>query len=148
PIKSFMADSHLPVQATPSGASAPEDGVLTFVNNAVDPATGTIQLMGSFPNTDQRLWPGQFSEVILRLNEQKDVLVIPSQAVQTGQQGDFVFVTKPDMTVDVRQVQVGQTVNNQTEILKGLEVGETVVTDGQVRLVPGTKVYLSKGVTE
>ena len=76
--------------------------------------------MASFPNTDQRLWPGQFSNVLLRLGQQQNVLVVPSQAVQAGQQGDYVFVTKPDMTVDVRQVKVGQTVNNETEILQGL----------------------------
>jgi multidrug efflux system membrane fusion protein len=145
-IKSFMARTHLGVQATPPGDSVAEKGVLTFVNNTVDTTTGTIHLMASFPNTDQRLWPGQFSNVLLRLNEEQNVLVIPSQAVQTGQQGDYVFVTKPDMTVEVRQVKVGQSVNNQTQVLQGLSDGETVVTDGQVRLVPGTKVYLSKGL--
>ena len=145
-IKSFMARSHLGVQATPPGDSVAEKGVLTFVNNTVDPTTGTIHLLASFPNTGQRLWPGQFSNVLLRLNEEQNVLVIPSQAVQTGQQGDYVFVTKPDMTVDVRHVKVGQSVNNQTQVLQGLSDGETVVIDGQVRLVPGTKVYLSKGL--
>jgi multidrug efflux system membrane fusion protein len=145
-IKSFMARSHLGVQATPPGDSVAEKGVLTFVNNTVDPSTGTIHLLASFPNADERLWPGQFSNVLLRLNEEQNVLVIPSQAVQTGQQGDYVFVTKPDMTVDVRRVKVGQSVNNQTQVLEGLSDGETVVTDGQVRLVPGTKVYLSKGL--
>jgi membrane fusion protein, multidrug efflux system len=145
-IKGFMARSRLGVQATPTGAAAPESGYLTFVNNTVDSNTGTIELMASFPNTDQRLWPGQFSNILLRLNEQQNVLVVPAQAVQTGQQGDYVFVTKPDMTVDVRQVKVGQTVNNQTEVLEGLFAGETVVTDGQVRLVPGTKIYIAKGL--
>jgi membrane fusion protein, multidrug efflux system len=145
-IKRFMARSSLGVEATPSGDSVAEKGVLTFVNNTVDPSTGTIHLLASFPNTDQRLWPGQFSNVLLRLNEEQNVLVVPSQAVQTGQQGDYVFVTKPDMTVDVRQLKVGRSVNNQTEVLQGLSEGETVVTDGQVRLVPGTKVYLSKGL--
>jgi membrane fusion protein, multidrug efflux system len=145
-IKSFMARSPLGVQATPPGDSVAEKGVLTFINNTVDASTGTIHLMGSFPNTDQRLWPGQFSNVLLRLNEEQNVLVIPSQAVQTGQQGDYVFVTKPNMTVDVRQVKVGQSVNNQTQVLQGLSDGETVVIDGQVRLVPGTKVYVSKGL--
>jgi multidrug efflux system membrane fusion protein len=145
-IKSFMAHSHLPVGATPPGSSAPENGILTFVNNAVDATTGTIQLMGQFPNRGQRLWPGQFSDVLLRLNEQQNVLVVPSSAVQTGQQGDYVFVTKPDMTVDVRPVKVGQSVNGQTQVLQGLSAGDTVVTDGQVRLVPGTKVYFTKGV--
>jgi len=145
-IKSFMARSSLVVQATPPGDSIAEKGVLTFVNNTVDATTGTIHLLASFPNTDQRLWPGQFSNVLLRLNEEQNVLVVPSQAVQTGQQGDYVFVTKPDMTVDVRQIKVGQSVNNQTQVLQGLSDGETVVIDGQVRLVPGTKVYVSKGL--
>jgi membrane fusion protein, multidrug efflux system len=145
-VKRRMARSRLPVQATPSGDSSPETGTLTFVNNAVDPSTGTIDLRASFANSDQRLWPGQFSNVLLRLGEQQNVLVIPSQAVEAGQQGDYVFVAKADMTVDVRQVNAGQTVNNETEILRGLSLGETVVTDGQVRLVPGTKVYFTKGL--
>jgi membrane fusion protein, multidrug efflux system len=147
PIKRFMARSHLPVKATPPGATQPEDGFLTFVNNTVDTTTGTIQLMGQFRNTDHRLWPGQFSNVVLNLGEQQDALVIPSQAVQAGQQSDYVFVVKQDMTVDVRQVKVGNSINNKTEVLQGLSVGETVVTDGQVRLVPGTRVYFSKEVT-
>jgi len=145
-IKRFMARSRLGVEAVPPGDSVAEKGLLTFVNNTVDASTGTIHLLASFPNTDQRLWPGQFSNVLLRLNEEQNVLVVPSQAVQTGQQGDYVFVTKPDMTVDVRQVKVGQSVNNQTQVLGGLSDGETVVIDGQVRLVPGTKVYFSKGL--
>lgn len=147
-IKRFMARSPLGVEATPSGDSVAEKGVLTFVNNTVDASTGTIHLLASFPNTDQRLWPGQFSNVLLRLNEEQNVLVVPSQAVQTGQQGDYVFITKPDMTVDVRPVKVGQSVNNRTQVLQGLSEGDTVVTDGQVRLVPGTKVYISKGSGE
>lgn len=145
-IKTLMARSRLPVQATPTGVSAPEEGALTFVNNTIDPSTGTIALRASFPNPDQRLWPGQFSNVLLRLSQRQNVLVIPSQAVQAGQEGDYVFVAKPDMTVDVRQVSVGTTVNNKTEVLRGLSVGETVVADGQVRLVPGTKVYFAKGL--
>jgi membrane fusion protein, multidrug efflux system len=145
-IKKLMAHSRLPVQATPTGASVPEHGILTFVNNTVDASTGTISLRASFPNVDERLWPGQFSQVLLRLGEHHDVLVIPSQAVQAGQQGDYVFVTKPDMTVGVRQVNVGPTINEETEVLQGLSLGETVVTDGQVRLAPGTKVYLAKGL--
>ena len=147
PIKRFMARSRLPIKATPPGSSEPEKGSLTFVNNTVDSTTGTIQLMGEFPNKDHRLWPGQFSNVVLNLGEQQDVLVIPSQAVQAGQQGEYVFVVRSDMTADVRQVKVGTTVNNLTEVTEGLSVGEPVVTDGQVRLVPGTKVYFSKEIT-
>jgi multidrug efflux system membrane fusion protein len=145
-IRAFMGRAHPSVQATPPGDGAPEDGVLTFVNNTVDPTTGTVKLMASFANTDERLWPGQFSDVTLRLEEQRDVLVVPSQAVQAGQQGDYVFVVKPDMTVDVRQVSVGQTVEDKSQILKGLSAGDTVVTDGQVRLAPGTRVHIAKGL--
>ena len=145
-IKSFMARSSLLVEATPPGDSAAEKGVLTFVNNTVDTATGTIHLLASFPNRDGRLWPGQYSNVLLRLNKEENVLIIPSQAVQTGQKGEYVFVTKPDMTVAVRQVKVGRSVNNDTQVLQGLSEGEPVVIDGQVRLVPGTKVYFTKGL--
>lgn len=144
-VKKLMARSRLSVQATPTGDSTAEKGFLTFVNNTIDTSTGTISLRASFPNRDKRLWPGQFSNILLGLGEQQNVLVVPSQAVQAGQQGDYVFVTKPDMTVDVRTVNVGRTVNNNTEVLQGLSLGETVVTDGQVRLEPGTKVYVSKG---
>ncbi len=145
-IKRFMARSRLTVQATPPGDSEAEKGFLTSINNTVDSSTGTIHLLASFPNNDQRLWPGQFSNVLLRLNEEQNVLVIPSQAIQTGQQGDYVFVTKPDMTVEVRQIKTGQSVNNQSQVLQGLSAGEAVVIDGQVRLVPGSKVYFSKGL--
>ncbi len=145
-IKTSMTRSHLPVQATPSYDSAAEKGVLTFINNTVDTSTGTIQLMASFPNTDHHLWPGQFSNVLLDLGEQQNVLVVPTQAVQSGQQGDYVFVVKPDMTVDVRQVKVGNTARGATEVQQGLSAGETVVTDGQVRLVPGTKVNFTKSL--
>ncbi len=147
-IKQSMARASLPVQATPPGdANAkPESGYLTFVNNTVNTETGTIELMGTFANADHRLWPGQFSNVLLRLGEQQNVLIVPSQAIQAGQQGSFVFVVKSDMTVAVREVTTGQTSENETEVLQGLNPGETVVTDGQVRLVPGTKVYFTKGL--
>ena len=145
-IKSFMARAPLNVEATPPGGSVAEKGVLTFVNNTVDTATGTIHLLARFPNAGGRLWPGQYSNVLLRLNMEENILVVPSQAVQTGQQGDYVFVTKPDMTVAVRKVKVGRSVNNRTQVLEGLSDGETVVIDGQVRLIPGTKVYFTKGL--
>ncbi len=144
PIKNAMAHSRLRVEATPPGDSAAESGLLTFVNNTVDATTGTIQLMATFPNPDHHLWPGQFGNVSLSLGEQPNVLVVPSEAVQTGQQGDYVFVVKPDKTVEVRPVKVGLAAKDQTEVLQGLSAGETVVTDGQVRLAPGTKVYFTK----
>lgn len=145
-IKQSLARSRLPVQATPTGSTVPEIGYLSFVNNTVDTNTGTIQLMGTFANSHSRLWPGQYSNTLLRLGEQRNVIVAPAQAIQTDQQGKFVFVVASNMTVEVRQVSAGQTVENETEILKGLAVGETVVTDGQVQLVPGAKVYFTKGL--
>jgi multidrug efflux system membrane fusion protein len=143
-IRTFMARSRLSVRATPPGGGAPEDGVLTFVDNTVDPTTGTVKLMASFENADQRLWPGQFSDVLLRLDEETNVLIVPPQAVQAGQQGDYVFVVEPDLTVAARQVTVGKTVEDKAQILEGLSLGDTVVTDGQVRLAPGTRVYIAK----
>lgn len=145
-IKQFMERSRLPVEATPRGDSRAESGDLTFVNNAVDATTGTIQLMGTFANTDHRLWPGQFADVTLRLAEQQNALVVPSQTVQTGQDGDYVFVVQPDKTVKVQKVKLGRSVNGFTEIVSGLRQGQTVVTDGQIRLVDGTKVYFTKSL--
>ncbi|MGB7022378.1 MAG: efflux RND transporter periplasmic adaptor subunit, partial [Candidatus Acidiferrales bacterium] len=110
--------------------------------NTVDATTGTIVLKGTFPNTDSRLWPGEFVTVILRLSEQEKAVVVPSQAVQTGQQGDYLFVIKPDMTVDSRAVKVARTVGGESVITEGVKAGETVVTDGQIRLVPGVKVEI------
>jgi membrane fusion protein, multidrug efflux system len=141
-IKNYMARGRLPIQATPSDNSAPENGYLTFVNNTVDATTGTIQLNGTFANSDLRLWPGEFVNVILRLSEQQNAIVVPSQAVMTGQDGDYLFVVKADMTVDLRTLKVGRTVNGLTVIEEGVKPGETVVTDGQVRLIAGTKVRI------
>lgn len=145
-IKEFMARSQLPVQATPRGDTRTETGNLTFVNNTVDATTGTIQLMGTFANGDHRLWPGQFADITLRLAEQRNALVVPMQTVQTGQEGDYVFVVAPDKTASVQKVKVGRTVNGLTEILDGLREGQTVVTDGQIRLVTGTKVYFTNSL--
>ncbi len=141
-IKNYMARGRLPIQATPSDNSAPESGYLTFVNNTVDATTGTIQLNGTFANSDLRLWPGEFVNVILRLSEQQNATVVPSQAVMTGQDGDYLFVVRPDMTVDLRVLKVGRTVDGLSVIEEGVKPGETVVTDGQVRLIAGTKVRI------
>ncbi|HKW89963.1 MAG TPA: efflux RND transporter periplasmic adaptor subunit [Candidatus Acidoferrales bacterium] len=145
-IKRYMSKGRLAVQVVPSDNSAPESGYLTFVDNAVDPSTGTIKLKGTFANADLRLWPGEFVNVVLRLAEQGNAIVVPSQAVQTGQQGDYVFVIKPDMTVDSRLVEISRTINGESVVTEGLTPGETVVTDGQVRLVPGSKVEIKTGL--
>ncbi|HEV2328342.1 MAG TPA: efflux RND transporter periplasmic adaptor subunit [Verrucomicrobiae bacterium] len=141
-IKAYMSRGKLPIQATPADNSAPESGYLTFINNTVDTTTGTIQLKGTFANHDLRLWPGEFVTVVLRLAEQQNAIVVPSQAVQTGQQGDYIFVIKPDMTVESRTVKVSRTINGESVIAEGIKPGDLVVTDGQIRLVPGIKVQI------
>lgn len=141
-IKSYMKHERLPVQATSSDNSAAEPGYLTFVNNTVDATTGTILLKGTFANRDHRLWPGEFVSVVLRLAEEKNATVVPAQAVMNGQDGDYIFVIKPDMTVESRTVKVSRTVSGESVIDSGVKPGETVVTDGQLRLTTGAKVRI------
>jgi multidrug efflux system membrane fusion protein len=146
-IKKYTAAGKLDVEAIiPNDEKHPAQGVITFIDNAVDSATGTIRLKGTFANHERRLWPGQFVNVVLTLTTQPNAIVIPSQAVQTGQQGPFVFVVKPDLTVESRPIAVGRTVDGETVIEKGLPAGEKVVTDGQLRLVPGAKVEIKSGL--
>jgi multidrug efflux system membrane fusion protein len=140
-IKRYMAEGKLKVEAFLSKEDVnPEQGVLTFIDNAVDLATGTIELKGTFANKGKRLWPGQFVSAVLTLTSQPDAIIVPSQSIQTGQKGQYVFVIKNDLTVEDRPVIVGRTLNSETVIDKGLQSGERVVTDGQLRLVPGAKV--------
>jgi membrane fusion protein, multidrug efflux system len=115
-------------------------GQMTFIDNLVDNTTGTIKLKAVFPNTDHALWPGQFVNVIITLRTLHGVTVIPSEAVQSGQQGQFVFVLNPDQTVANRPVKLGQSFENQIVVDSGVAPGETVITDGQMRLIPGTRV--------
>jgi membrane fusion protein, multidrug efflux system len=140
PIEKFMGQGSLRVEATPYGDTKPETGQLTFVDNSVDNTTGTIKLKAKFDNTDHRLWPGQFSTVTLRLAEDENATVVPSQAVQTGAKGDFIYVVTPQSTAEQRTVKVARTVGGDTVISNGIAPGETVVTDGQLRLIPGIKV--------
>jgi multidrug efflux system membrane fusion protein len=125
----------------------PPSGQLTFLDNAVDRTTGTIRLKGTFPNRERRLWPGQFVDVRLSIGTRPDVVVVPSPAIQTGQSGQFVFVVGKDLTVEARPVVVGQEVDGSVIVEKGVEAGERVVTDGQIRLVPGAKVELKPPIT-
>jgi multidrug efflux system membrane fusion protein len=143
-VKKYAAAGTLHMQALiPNDEGRPEQGVLSFVDNTVNTATGTIQLKGSFPNTERRLWPGQFVNVVLTLSTQPNATVVPSQAVQTGQDGQFVFIVKPDDTVESRPVVVGRTLDGETVIEKGVQPNERVVTDGQLRLYPGAKVEIT-----
>ncbi|MBI3990163.1 MAG: efflux RND transporter periplasmic adaptor subunit [candidate division NC10 bacterium] len=140
-IKKYMKTGILTVETIiPDQSGLPAHGALTFVNNAVDPATGTIQLKATFPNTDDTLWPGQFVDVVLTLTSEPHAVVIPSQALQTGQKGPYVFVVKQDLTVESRPVTIARTVGQDAVIAQGLKPGERVVTDGQVRLFPGARI--------
>ncbi|HEX7528976.1 MAG TPA: efflux RND transporter periplasmic adaptor subunit [Thermoanaerobaculia bacterium] len=128
--------------ALPSDEAHPVAGVLSFVDNAVDSTTGTIRLKATFDNAEKRLWPGQFVKVTLTTGVEANALVVPSQAVQTGQDGPYVYVVKEDLTVEPRPVKPGPGIEGVVVITKGLSAGERVVTDGQLRLSPGAKVEL------
>ena len=143
-IKRFLAAGRLPVTAQVAGEPQPEIGTLTFVNNSVDSATGTIRLKGTFANASRRLWPGQFVNVVLRLSEQANAVVVPSEALQVGQAGQFVYVVKNENTVESRPVATGRSVQGITIVEKGLAPGEVVVTDGQLRLVSGAKIQIKE----
>jgi multidrug efflux system membrane fusion protein len=127
---------------------APPLGELTFVDNAVDSTTGTILLKAAFPNTDNALWPGQYVNVTLTLMELTNAVVVPSQAVQTGQAGQFIYVVEADPTnaasriVEQRPVTIGIAYQGVTVVQGGMKAGETVVTDGQLRLAPGVKISI------
>jgi multidrug efflux system membrane fusion protein len=146
-IKKYMAMGSLSVRARPQDAETGDEerGALTFVDNTVDVTTGTIKLKGTFPNADHKLWPGQFVRVILRLTTQANAVVVPNEAIQTGQTGAFVYVVKPDKTVEQRNVVTGSRVEQDMVVSEGLAVGETVVTEGQLRLAPGSKVVVRDG---
>jgi multidrug efflux system membrane fusion protein len=142
-IKKYMAGGSLKVEALPpNDTSSGEQGVLTFIDNTVDKTTGTILLKGTFANREKKLWPGQFVNVVLTLTTEPNAIVIPSQAIQTGQEGQYIFVVKEDLTVESRPVIAGRSANNETIVQKGLQVDEKVVTDGQLRLYPGAKVEI------
>jgi len=147
-IKKFLAAGTLQVQASPRGQDdSPASGELSFVNNTVDPGTGMLQLKATFPNKESRLWPGQFANVILTLTAESDRVVIPSQAIQTGQQGQYVYVVRSDDTVEPRPVTVGRRIGGEMVIEKGVSPGDKVVTDGQLRLVSGTRVQVKNAAT-
>jgi multidrug efflux system membrane fusion protein len=144
-IKKHMIAGALKAEAViPGDEKSPEPGILTFVDNAVDTATGTIKLKGTFENKAKRLWPGQFVNVVLTLTTQPNAILVPSQAIQTGQEGLYVFVVKPDLTVESRLVAVDRSLDGLTVVTKGIQPGETVVTNGQLRLVTGGKVEIKK----
>lgn len=145
-IKRYMAQGKLSVTATPQDDNTQrETGYLTFVDNTVDATTGTIKLKGTFANTDHKLWPGQFVRVTLQLTSRPNAVVVPNQAVQTGQEGQFVYVVKDDRTVEMRPVITSTRVDQELVVDRGLRPGETIVTEGQLRLAPGSRVQVRDG---
>jgi len=141
-VKKHLHSSRLEVKAFIPGEDNPEAGELTFVDNAIDRTTGTITLKGTFANGARRLMPGQFVNVVLILANEPDVVTVPSQSVEQGQEGPYVYVVGQGSTVELRQVATGADVAGETVIVTGLKPGERVVTDGQMRLTPGAKVTL------
>jgi len=141
-IKKSRAKGPPRVAVTIADDGPSAEGLLSFVDNAVDNTTGTIKLKATFANADNRLWPGQFANVTLRLGLQPNAVVVPSQAVQTGQSGQYVFVVNSDLTADSRPVVPGITAGGETVIEQGIQPGDTVVTNGQLRLTPGIKVEI------
>jgi multidrug efflux system membrane fusion protein len=142
-FKRYMAARTLRVEARPPNDEGPPSvGTVSFVDNSVDQPTGTIMVRGTFQNQDRRLWPGQYANVTVTLGSDANAIVIPTAAVQTGQQGPFVFVMKDDKTVDMRPVKVARSAGSDTIVASGVTPGETVVRDGQLRLVPGAHVSI------
>jgi multidrug efflux system membrane fusion protein len=140
-LKKHLEQGSLRVEArAPGDDQHTSEGHISFIDNAVDPTTGTIKVKGVFANADRRLWPGQFVNVVTVLTNDPHATVVPSVTVQTGQQGAYVFVVKQDQTVEMRPVVVSRTSGAETIIESGVQEGETVVTDGQVRLVPGSRI--------
>jgi len=146
-IRKSMAQGPLAVEAeVPSDPGEPARGQLSFIDNTVDSATGAIKLKATFSNKEHKLWPGQFVNVVLTIGDESGT-VVPSEAVQTGQQGQYAFVVKADQTVENRVLTVGRTIGRETVIAKGIAPGEIVVTDGQLRLIPGFKIAIVNGTS-
>ncbi|MHB8091324.1 MAG: efflux RND transporter periplasmic adaptor subunit [Syntrophales bacterium] len=140
-VKRAMASNELKIEAViPNEPGNMEAGKISFLDNAVNPATGTIKLKGVFTNRSRKLWPGQFTDVVMTLGNRESAVVVSTNAIQTSQQGQFVYVVKPNNTVEMRQVTSSLSAGEDTVVDKGLAAGEIVVVDGQLRLTPGAVV--------
>ncbi len=145
-VRQFVAKG-LKVLAYPKGQPGnPVEGLLTFIDNGVDPQTGTVKLKATFQNKDKRLWPGEFVNVVLNLSMVKNAITVPTKAIQSGQQGDYVFVVSKDGTADPRQVTTVGTYQNLTLVKGGLSSGDTVIVDGQLRVAPNGKVTIQSSL--
>jgi multidrug efflux system membrane fusion protein len=148
-IKKYMAQGTLRVKATvPKDTGPAEGGSVAFVDNAVDPTTGTIHLRATFTNSQNRLWPGLYVNIVLTLSEQARATVVPAQAVLEGDKGSFVYVVRSDKRVEPRTIVTVRTIEGETVIEKGLQPGETIVTDGQARLEPNARVNIKSSISD
>lgn len=145
-IQAYKAKGELKAEAFLNNNNTPISGVLAFIDNGIDATTGMVLLKAAFPNADQAFWPGQWVNMVLTLTVEKNVIVVPAPAVQTGQSGTFVLVVKDDLTVESRPVTVVRTVGEESVIGSGLKAGETVITDGHLRAVPGGRVEIKKAL--
>jgi len=144
-IKARRAEGTLEVRVSiPDAAALPPPGTLTFIDNAVDASTGTVLLKATLPNRDRLLWPGQFVNARLQVSTRANALLVPTQAIQTGQQGTYIYVVKPDLTVESRPLVANGEYEHETIVEKGVAAGERVVTDGQIRLVPGASIMIQE----
>jgi len=147
-VRQYQAQAPLPVAVVPTDPSMPRvGGELIFIDNAVDPSTGTIRLRAQFANENAVLWPGQFVNVSMQLYEKRDAIVVPSQALQTGPEGQYVYVIGEDLLAEVRKVGVERS-DGERAIVSGVKKGERVVTRGQLRLGPKTRVQIAKPAAE
>src|SRR6185436_9805131 len=147
-LKQYIARGGVVVSAQLPGSSDRVTGRISFIDNAVDRSTGLIKVKGTFPNEDRRLWPGQFVNVTVTLTTDVNAIVVPSAAVQSSQQGTYVYVVKADKTVELRPVTIARVHGDESIIGKGLTAGETIVTDGHLRLIPGSRVSVKTAAGE
>ncbi len=146
-VRHRFSSGQLKILAYPKGQSdSPAEGRLTFIDNGVDMTTGMFRLKGTFQNRDRHLWPGEFVDVALVLSTQKDVLVVPTKAIQTGQQGEYVYVVRTDSTAESRPVKTAGVYQNLTVISDGLKTGELVIVNGQLRVAPNAKVIVQSAL--
>lgn len=141
-VRRYSTTRPLKVLAYPKGQSSPAEGRLTFIDNGVDTQTGTVKLKATFVNKDRRLWPGEFVDAALELSVQKNAIVVPTKAVQTGQQGEYVYVVTADSTAEPRLVKTSGTYQDLTLVADGLKTGERVIVNGQLRVAPNAKVVV------
>jgi multidrug efflux system membrane fusion protein len=144
-LKRYLAAGTVHVDATAPNETVASHGRITFIDNAVDPTTGQIKIKATFPNADHRLWPGQFANVDVTLKTDANAIVVPTSAVENGQTGNYVFVVTPQKTAEIRNITLDRQVGDISVVKDGLKPGDTVVTDGQIRLVGGSKVSIKSG---